>query len=497
MGFVCCGFLYAYEGEGFMRNYDVAIIGAGVTGCAIARQLSRNRLAIALIDGAEDVAMGASRANSAIVHAGYDCPPGSLEAKLNVEGNALFTEWCRDLDVPLRRVGSLVVAFSAAEEATLRELYARGLQNGVPGLRLLSGAEAREREPMLAEGVTMALLAETGGITCPYELTIACAENARRNGAEWLLGKAVSGIERAEGGFVIDLEGEKIAAQRIVNAAGVFADDIARMIGDDSFSIRPRKGEYMLLDRGERRPEMVIFPTPTEMGKGILVAPTVDGNAFAGPTAVDMEDKCDTSVTQAGIDQLTTLARKTTPALNLRAVITSFAGIRAQPSTGDFIIRPSAADARFIHAAGICSPGLTSAPAIARMVERLLGESGLALEPRADYEPKRAHLRAFRHMTDAERVAAIAENRLYGRIICRCETITEAEIVEAVRRGARTLDGVKRRTRAGMGRCQGGFCSPRVMEIISREAGIPMEELTKFGGGSRLVAGRTRGGEAK
>ena len=479
-----------------MRNYDVAIIGAGITGCAIARQLSRNRLSIALIDGAADVAMGASRANSAIVHAGYDCPSGSLEAKLNVEGNALYTEWCRDLDVPLKRVGTLVVAFNEEEEATLEELYARGLKNGVPEMRLISGDEARQMEPMLADGVTKALLAGTGGITCPYELTIACAENARRNGAEWLLGKPVTGIERTADGFEIDLQGERIAAKRVVNAAGVFADEVARMIGDDSFTIHPRKGEYVLLDRSEKRPEMVIFPTPTKMGKGILVSPTVDGNAFAGPTAVDQEDKTDTSVTQEGIDKLTTLARKTTPALNLRAVITSFAGIRAQPSTGDFIIRPSEADPRFIHAAGICSPGLTSAPAIARLVEELIGASGLALEPKADYEPKRAHMRCFRHMTDEERAAAIAENRLYGRIICRCETITEAEIVEAVRRGARTVDGVKRRTRAGMGRCQGGFCSPRVMEIISREAGIPMEELTKFGGNSRMVAGKTRGGEA-
>ena len=479
-----------------MRNFDVAIIGAGVTGCAIARQLSRNRLTIALIDKAEDVAMGASRANSAIVHAGYDCPPGSLEARLNVEGNYLFTEWCRDLDVPLRRVGTLVVAFNAEEEATLAELYDRGLQNGVPGMRLISGEEARRLEPMLADGVTKALLAETGGITCPYELTIACAENARANGAEWILGKGVSGIERDTDGFVLDLEGEKLRAGRIVNAAGVFADEISRMIGDESFTIHPRKGEYILLDRSEKRPEMVIFPTPTKMGKGILVSPTVDGNAFAGPTAVDQEDKLDTAVTPEGIEQLTTLARKTTPALNLRAVITSFAGIRAQPSTGDFIIRPSAADARFIHAAGICSPGLTSAPAVAKLVERLLAESGLTLEARPDYEPRRAHMRTFRHMTDEERLAAIAENRLYGRVICRCETITEAEIVEAVRRGARTVDGVKRRTRAGMGRCQGGFCSPRVMEIISREAGIPMEELTKFGGASRMVVGKTRGGEA-
>ena len=255
-----------------MRNFDVAIIGAGVTGCAIARQLSRNRISIALIDKASDVAMGASRANSAIVHAGYDCPPGSLEAKLNVEGNALYTEWCRDLEVPLKRTGSLVVAFNEEEEATLADLYERGQKNGVPGMRIISGDEARAMEPMLADGVTKALLAETGGISCPYELTIACAENARANGAEWLLGKGVTGIEADADGFVIDLEGDKIHALRVINAAGVFADEVSHMIGDDSFTIKPRKGEYVLLDRGEKRPEMVIFPTPTKMGKGILVS---------------------------------------------------------------------------------------------------------------------------------------------------------------------------------------------------------------------------------
>ena len=476
-----------------MRNFDVAIIGAGVTGCAIARQLSRNRISIALIDKASDVAMGASRANSAIVHAGYDCPPGSLEAKLNVEGNALYTEWCRDLEVPLKRTGSLVVAFNEEEEATLDDLYERGQKNGVPGMRIISGDEARAMEPMLADGVTKALLAETGGISCPYELTIACAENARANGAEWLLGKGVTGIEADADGFVIDREGEKIHARRIVNAAGVFADEVSRLIGDDSFSIKPRKGEYVLLDRGEKRPEMVIFPTPTKMGKGILVSPTVDGNAFAGPTAVETGDKYDTSVSPEGIAQLTSLARKTTPAINMRAAITSFAGIRAQPSTGDFIICASEKDPHFIQAAGICSPGLTSAPAIAKMVEELVAESGIALEKKEDYVATRKHMRTFRHMTDDERAQAIEENRLYGRVICRCETITEAEIVEAVRRGATTVDGVKRRTRAGMGRCQGGFCAPRVMEIISRETGIPMEELTKFGGNSRMVAGKTRG----
>ena len=281
----------------------------------------------------------------------------------------------------------------------------------------------------------------------------------------------------------------------MVNAAGLFSDDVARMIGDDSFTVRPRKGEYLLMDRSAKAPRYVIFQTPSRLGKGILVSPTVDGNSFVGPTAVDQTDKTDTSVSQEGIDQLRRMAKKSAPEMDFRNVITSFAGLRAQPSTGDFIIRPSEADGRMIHAAGICSPGLTSAPAVAELVEKLLMESGLTLTEDPAYDPHRSHIRRFRDMTREQKEAAIAENPLYARVICRCETITEAEIVEAVSRGARTLDGVKRRTRAGMGRCQGGFCSPRVMEIISRETGIPMEKLTKFGAGSYLVAEKTRSGE--
>ena len=475
-----------------MREYDVAIIGAGITGSAIARRLSRWQLRVALIDGAADVAMGASRANSAIVHAGYDCPPGSLEAKLNVEGNRLYTQWCEELDVPLKRCGSFVAAFTEEEAAHVRELYERGLKNGVPGMRIISGDEARKMEPMLSGDCVCALLAETGGITCPYEMTIACAENARRNGVEWLMEHPVTAIAANDAGFVISAGGEEISAKRVINAAGLFSDEIARMIGDDSFTVKARKGEYLLLDRAAQTPNVVIFQTPSKMGKGILVSPTVDGNSFAGPTAVNQDDKYDTSVSAEGIRELQTQAKKSTPGIDFRNVITSFAGLRAQPSTGDFIIRPSDVDARFIHAAGICSPGLTSAPAIADYVENLVRESGLELIEDPNYDPNRQHIRAFRHMNAGEKAQAIAENPLYGRIICRCETITEAEVVEAVRRGARTLDGVKRRTRAGMGRCQGGFCAPRVMEIISRETGIPMEALTKFGGGSYLIAEKTR-----
>ena len=303
----------------------------------------------------------------------------------------------------------------------------------------------------------------------------------------------VTAIEKLkDGGFALTCGGERVEADYVVNAAGLFADDIARMVGDDSFFLSPRKGEYLLMDRNACHTFKVVFQTPSKMGKGVLVSPTVDGNIFAGPTAVDQTDKRDTEVTQAGIDALRRQALRSVPALDFRSVITSFAGLRAVPSTGDFILRASEPAPHMVHAAGICSPGLSSAPAIAEEIVGLLRAQGLTLKESRAFEPRRSHIAAFRRMTREQQAAAIAQNPLYGRIICRCETVTEAEIVEAIRRGARSVDGVKRRTRAGMGRCQGGFCSPRVMDILSRELELPMEEVTKFGGKSNLVVGKLK-----
>lgn len=477
-------------------QYDVLIIGAGVTGCAIARELSHTGLKIALSDACDDVAMGASRANSAIVHAGYDCVPGTLMAKLNVHGNEMFDDVCESLNVPLLRVGSFVIAFGEEDEKELNNLLERGRANGVPGLEIISGERAREMEPKLSDDVTAALWAPTAGITCPYELTIAMSENARANGADILLRKRAVAIDYANDEFTVKFEdGTSVSAKYVVNAAGVYADEVARLIGDDSFTISPRKGEYMLLDKQALCVGTVIFQTPSKLGKGVLVSPTVDGNIFAGPTAQDKVEKNDTQTTPEGLAELKKFSLKSVPTLNLRQVITSFAGVRAQPSTGDFIIRPSDKNARFIHAAGICSPGLSSAPAIAEYVRGLIKEAGADTAERADAIYVREHAKPFRQMDAEERAEAYKRNPLYGRIICRCETVTEAEIVDAIHRGATTVDGVKRRTRAGMGRCQGGFCAPRVMEILSRELGVPTESLTKFGGKSYMVAGKL--GEVK
>ncbi len=477
-------------------DFDLAIVGAGTTGCAIARHLSRFDLKIALVDAAEDVAAGASRANSAIVHAGFDAKPGSLMARLNVRGNAVFEDWCRELSIPFNRCGSLVSAFTPDDEATLRDLLARGEANGVPDLRIVSGDEARALEPRLSKEALSALWAPSAAIACPYEFCIACAENARANGAAWKLGAPVTALRDLGDAVEVAAGAETFRARFVVDAAGVFADDVARLLGDDSFSIRARKGEYLLLDRAAAPLARVLFPCPTKLGKGILVSPTVDGNSFAGPTAVDQESKTDTSVTAEGIATLKKAGLKSVPDLDFRKAITLFAGLRAQPSEGDFVIRRSAACPRLVLAAGICSPGFTSAPAIAETVEGLLAEAGLALRERADWNPRRERPVPFRRMDEAQRAAAIAANPLHGRIVCRCETVTEAEIVDAIRRGATTLDAVKRRTRAGMGRCQGGFCSPRVMEILSRELSRPWTALTKDGGASRLVVGATRGAPA-
>ena len=418
-------------------QYDVLIIGAGVTGCAIARELSHTGLKIALSDACDDVAMGASRANSAIVHAGYDCVPGTLMAKLNVRGNEMFDDVCEKLNVPLLRVGSFVIAFGEEDEKELNNLLERGRANGVPGLEIISGERAREMEPKLSDDVTAALWAPTAGITCPYELTIAMSENARANGADILLRKRAAAIDYANDEFTVKFEdGTSVSAKYVVNAAGVYADEVARLIGDDSFTISPRKGEYMLLDKQALCVGTVIFQTPSKLGKGVLVSPTVDGNIFAGPTAQDKVEKNDTQTTPEGLAELKKFSLKSVPTLNLRQVITSFAGVRAQPSTGDFIIRPSDKNARFIHAAGICSPGLSSAPAIAEYVRGLIKEAGADTAERADAIYVREHAKPFRSMDAEERAEAYKRNPLYGRIICRCETVTEAEIVDAIHRGA-------------------------------------------------------------
>ena len=475
-------------------NYDVTVVGAGVIGSLIARELSRYNLRIALLDKCNDMAMGTSKANSAIVHAGFDAKPGSLKAKLNVEGTALMPELCKTLGVPFKPVGSFVVAFSDEEMNTLDELLARGKTNGVPGLEIYNGEKLRSVEPNISSEAKGALWAPSAGIVCPYELTIAAAENAVVNGAEFIRNFEVEKIEFDGAEFTVSSGDKTIKTKYIINAAGVFCDEIAALIGDCSIHTTPRKGEYMLCDKSiGHLANHTIFQCPSKMGKGILVTPTVDGNLLIGPSALDIEDKTDVSTTAGTLSDVLNAAKKSVPCLTTREVITSFAGLRAHCDRDDFIIEESEKNAQFINVAGIESPGLSSAPAIALLVKDIiLGKTNA--EEKSDFNPVRKEPVRFRHMTNEERKALIEKNPSYGRIICRCETITEGEIIDAIKApaGARDVDGVKRRTRAGMGRCQGGFCGSKVVEILAKELGVEINEITKFGGNSKILYERTK-----
>lgn len=473
--------------------YDVAIIGAGVVGALTARLLSRYDLKLCILEKCGDVAMGTSKANSAIVHAGFDAPEGSMKAKLNVRGSEMMEQIAGELGVKYRRNGSLVIARSEAEMAQVRILCDRGTANGVRDLRVIGPEELRELEPNISKNALGALYAPTGAIICPYDLTIAAVGNAMDNGADLKLDFAVTAIDREAGFFRIHAPAGTVEARYVVNAAGLYADAIAAMVGDNSFHIHPRRGEYVLLDREcGGHVSRTIFQPPTKAGKGILVTPTVDGNLLLGPTSEDRTDKEDKDTTAEGLAAVQRLAAESVEALPRNKIITSFCGLRAVGDTGDFIIRPACPG--FVSAAGIESPGLSAAPAIAEELAALLEKEGLVLTEKADFDPIRPSSHHFREASMEEKNAIIVKDPAYGRIVCRCETVTEGEIIAAIRTnpGARDLDGVKRRTRAQMGRCQGGFCGPAIVEILARELGIPFEAVTKCGGGSYINIGKTK-----
>ncbi len=475
--------------------YDVVVIGAGVVGAFIARELSRYSLKICVIEKESDVAMGSSRANSAIVHAGYDAEPGTLKAELNIQGNRRMEQVARELSVPFKRIGSLVLCFDEKDIPRLNDLKTRGEKNGIQDLAIVSGTQVRRMESNLSEKVAAALYAPSAGIVCPYELTLSAAENAMDNGAELLLDCTVEGISFENGIFDLLTSRGQLQSRYVVNAAGLFSDTIANMLGDYSFSIKPRKGEYILYDKKlGNLVERVVFQLPTDKGKGVLVTPTVDGNLLAGPTAEDVKDRNDLATTAAGMEEILNKARLSVPVLDKKNIIHSFAGLRAASSSQDFIIGPSGENPRLIHAAGIESPGLTAAPAIGLKVVEVLRDSGLELKEKTGFTLKNKHIKRFSCLDEAEINELVKTDPAYGSIVCRCEKVTEGEIVGNVRRtlGARNLDALKRRTRLGMGRCQGGFCSCRTVEILSRELGIPMESVTKSGGSSALLVGKTK-----
>ena len=447
--------------------YDVAIIGAGVIGSAIARELSRYDAKICVIERDEDVCCGTSKANSAIIHAGFDATPGSLKARLNVRGNEMMDQLAKELDIPFKRNGSLVVCTKDQDRGGLDVLLEKGKKNGVPDLRILERDELLKLEPNLSDDVTCALYAPTGGIVCPFHMTMAFAENAFTNGVSFFLNTKVTSISKTTDSY---------------------------MVSAHKLHITARKGEYCLLDKeAGTHVSHTIFQLPSAMGKGVLVSPTVHGNLLVGPTAVDVSDKEAVNTTQEGLDSLGATASLSVKNVPMRQVITSFAGLRAHEDGGDFVIGEAGDAKGFINAAGIESPGLSSAPAIGEMVAGIT-KGLLQLKEKSDFVAERKGILRPETLPMEERNALIKEHPEYGNIICRCEMITEGEILDAIHRplGARSLDGVKRRTRAGMGRCQAGFCSPRTMEILEREVPMSMFAITKNGVGGEIVIGTNK-----
>lgn len=478
--------------------FDVIIIGCGVVGAACAYELSHYELSVAVLEKSNDVANGTSKANSAIVHAGYDPHPGTNMARLNVEGNRLMPELCKKLDVPFRQIGSHVLAFSEKEVGTLRTLYERGVQNGVPGLKLLSGAEAHAMEPNLSDAVCGSLWAPTAGVISPWELTLALIETAVRNGTQLHLEAPVTALQYTGGHFTAETPKGSFESRYVLNAAGCHCEGIAAMLGCADFKIQPNRGEYFLLDKSEgTRVHSVIFQCPNENGKGVLVSPTVHGNLIVGPNAVNISDPDDTKNTAEGLAFVREMALKSVPSISFRDNIRNFSGVRANHSEDDFLIGESKTVPGFYELAGIKSPGLSSAPAIAKEAAAWLAEK-MPLHEKAQFIDTRRRIR-FHELSAEEKNALIAEDPLYGRVICRCETVTEGEIVAAIHSPVppTTINGVKRRVGAGMGRCQGGFCGPRVQEILARELGVPMEQILLDQPGSYILTGETKGGAQK
>ena len=475
--------------------YDVTVIGGGVVGGLILRQLTKYKLSVCLLEKENDLSMGASRANSGVVHGGFDAKEGTLKARFNVEGNRLMEGVCEELGVGFKRNGSLVVAFSEEEISTLEELKARGEKNGVPGLEILSRERLFELEPNIADSAVGALYAPTGGLVCPYNLTIAAIGNAMDNGAEVFTDFEVVYARKEDDGFTVTAaDGRQVKTRLVVNAAGLFSGEISKIFGDGTIKIGARRGQYILLDRESGdHVKMTIFKTPTKAGKGVLVLPTVDGNLLIGPTSEELSAPS-TETTREGLDEVIKKASSMCRNLPLHNTITSFSGIRAYSYTHDFIIEESKIVKGLINCAGIESPGLTAAPAIAEYVVNGLIGRLLVLKTNESFNGRRPKSHFFAHLDNEEKNALIKKNLAYGRIVCRCERITEGEIIDAIMSNppARSVDAVKRRTRAGMGRCQGGFCQPHVAEILADQLGIDFEKVTKSGGKSFLNLGVTK-----
>jgi glycerol-3-phosphate dehydrogenase len=470
--------------------YDVAIIGAGVSGAAIARRLSRYRLRVALLERCVDVSFGVSKANSGIIHAGFHHSPSSLKARLEIEGNRAFDGLQAELGFPFRRSGIVVAAFSVEEMSTIDRLYAQGVENGAD-VEIVGRERLLALEPALSRDVVGGLFAPSGGIIEPYRFAFALVESAASNDVQLFTGwDAVSARRQGDAWRIVSAAGEELSARWVVNAAGLRADAVSAIFGAEDFTIVPRKGEEFILDKGSGGPpSRVIFPVPARTSKGVLVIPTVEGTVMLGPTADEGGDKEDTTTTPENLERVFRLASQMVPRISKRDIITSFAGLRPTLPGDDFRIELSRAAPCLVQVAGIQSPGLTASPAIADRVKALLKSGGLELVEKAEWKPGIPHVQRTRDQTPAELDSLVARDPAYAHLVCRCEGVSEAEVVEAIRKGHTTLDGIKYYTRAGMGRCQGGFCTYRIMQLVARETGLPLERITKHGPGSELVLG--------
>ncbi len=481
----------------WLMKYDIVIVGAGVVGTSIAYSLIPYDVSVLLLDKNNDVAMGATRANSAIIHAGYDPRPGTLMAKLNVEGNRLCEKLCSDLSVPFKRCGSLVLAFSEEEKSTLEELFERGVKNGVPDLRILDAAELRKLEPEIGEEAVAALYAPSAGIVNPWELCLAQAEVFVRNGGIFESNAEVTGIVREKDTYIIETSKGTFEASIVILACGIQADTIHGLIAKPDFQIVPTRGEYFLLDKSEGgKVSHVIFQCPNELGKGVLVAPTVHGNMICGPTSeVLKEDIEDTATTSAKLAEIKSKAARSVGNISWRDNVRNFSGIRANSTADDFIIREIPGSKGIFEAAGIKSPGLASSPAIGPYMVELLKSNGVVLtEKKVGYDMTRKKIH-FRDMSNEERAKLVASDPAYGRIVCRCEGVTEGEIRDALESPIPpcSLDAVKRRAGTGMGRCQGGFCGPRIVEMLlaQKEDTSPLSVLQDSEGSNLFFTRQT------
>ena len=473
---------------------DVIVIGAGVMGAAVSRELSKYKLNIMVLDKENDVSNGTSKANSAIVHAGYDAKEGTLMAKYNVLGAGMYESLCKEIGAPYKNVGSYVLAFSEEERKHIEKLYQRGLTNGVPQMEILEKDEILRREPNINKNIVAALYAGSAGIVGPWEFTIKLLENAALNGTEVLVDAEVSNIEKLQDGYKVILkDGRTFETKVVINAAGVYADKINDMVSKNHFDIHPRIGEYYVLDKVQGKlTNSVLFQCPTIMGKGILVTKTVHGNIMVGPTAEDVESKDYVGTTTHGLDDIRRQAEKTISGINYRDSIRNFTGIRAESSTGDFIIGEVSDAPNFFNIAGTKSPGLSSAPAIGVDVAKMVVEK-LGAVKKEEFKQNKPQIH-FIELSPEEKAEVIKKDPRYGRIICRCESITEGEIVDVIHRmvGARTVDGVKKRCRPGTGRCQGGFCGPRVQEILARELRKELNEIVLDKKGAYILTTETK-----